>query len=111
LQSLKDASFAQKTITKERVKHPALTTPDEIVVDATFRFLHVRGYVDDNHKLTTWGKALEAALAVTDEETTVVGVEMLRLGLFTGNFATGTPVARSGKLFSDSALSYRLMRQ
>lgn len=86
-----------------------MTTADEIVVDATFRFLHVRGYVDDNHKLTTWGKALEAALSVADEEQTVVGVEMLRLGLFTGNFATGTPVARSGKWLSFSALCHRLM--
>lgn len=96
MQSLKDGSFAEKTITKGRVPYPALTTADEVVVDATFRFLHVRGYVDDSHKLTTWGKALEAALSVADEEPTVVGIEMLRLGLFTGNFATGTPVARSG---------------
>ncbi|KEF53101.1 uncharacterized protein A1O9_11009 [Exophiala aquamarina CBS 119918] len=97
LQSLKDSSFVEKTITKGRVEYPALKTADEVIVNATFRFLHVRGYVDDNHKLTTWGKALEAALAIADEEPTVTGVEMLRLGLFTGNFATGTPVARSDK--------------
>ena len=76
--------------------YPALKTGDEVVVNAIFRFLHVRGFVDDSHQLTTWGKALQAALAVADEEPTIIGVEMLRLGLFTGNFATGTPVARSG---------------
>ena len=70
---------------------------DEVVVNAIFRFLQSRGYVDENHKLTTWGKALQTALVIADEEQTVVGVEMLRLGLFTGNFATGTPVAKSGK--------------
>jgi Temperature dependent protein affecting M2 dsRNA replication. len=28
-----------------------------------WRFLHIRGYVDDHHELTGWGKALAAALA------------------------------------------------
>jgi hypothetical protein len=86
----------EKTFVKGRLEHPALRSVDEILVNTTFRFLQARGYVDDKHSLTTWGKALEAALAVTDEETTIIGVEMLRLGLFTGNFATGTPVARTG---------------
>ena len=52
--------------------------------------------MDDKHKLTTWGKALETAISVADEEQAIVGIEMLRLGLFTGNFATGTPVAKTG---------------
>ncbi len=94
----------EKTFTKGRLEHPALRSADEILVNTTFRFLHARGYVDDKHSLTTWGKALEAALAVTDEETTIIGVEMLRLGLFTGNFATGTPVARTGSSISVSSL-------
>jgi hypothetical protein len=46
--------------------------------------------------LTTWGKALEAALEVADEEYTIVGIEMLRMGLFTGNFASGDPVSKAG---------------
>ncbi|EXJ94200.1 hypothetical protein A1O1_02593 [Capronia coronata CBS 617.96] len=97
LRSLQDAAFSAKTITKGKLEYPVLRTPDEIYLNTIFRFLHVRGYIDDKHSLTTWGKALESALAVFDDEITIVGVEMLRLGLFTGNFATGTPVARTDK--------------
>jgi hypothetical protein len=75
------------------------------MVNTIFRFLHVRGYIDDQHNLTTWGKALAAALAIADEEHTVVGIEMLRLGIFTGNFATGTPVSKSGEKHGCRALA------
>ncbi|KIX08256.1 uncharacterized protein Z518_02912 [Rhinocladiella mackenziei CBS 650.93] len=95
LRALKDSAFAEKTITKGRVEHPALRSVDEVLVNTVFRFLHVRDYIDDKHEVTAWGKALETAVAIADEEYTIVGVEMLRLGLFTGNFATGTPVART----------------
>ncbi|KIW64249.1 hypothetical protein PV04_09196 [Phialophora macrospora] len=97
LRSLKDSGFAKETITKDKVEHPALRTADEVVVNAIFRYLQVRGYVDDQHNLTTWGKALEAALEVADEEYTIVGIEMLRMGLFTGNFASGDPVSKTDK--------------
>ena len=78
------------------MEHPALRTVDEVVGNTIFRYLQVRGYVDDQHNLTTWGKALEAALSIADEEYTIVGIEMLRMGLFTGNFASGDPVSRTG---------------
>ncbi|OCT44920.1 XPG I-region protein [Cladophialophora carrionii] len=97
LRSLKDAAFAKETITKDKVEHPALRTADEVVANAIFRYLQVRGYVDDQHNLTTWGKALAAALEVADEEYTIVGIEMLRMGLFTGNFASGDAVSKTDK--------------
>ncbi|RVX65906.1 hypothetical protein B0A52_10213 [Exophiala mesophila] len=97
LRALKDPSFAEKTIGPVKVPHPALRTTDEVIANTIFRFLYVRGFVDDKHQLTTWGKALETALSVADEEQAIVGIEMLRLGLFTGNFATGTPVAKTDK--------------
>ena len=78
------------------MEHPALRTADEVAANAVYRFLQVRGYVDDQHNLTTWGKALEAALEVADEEYTIIGIEMLRMGLFTGNFASGDPVSKTG---------------
>ncbi len=96
LRSLKDTAFAKKTFTKEKLDHPALRTANEVVANTVFRFLQVRGYVDEQHNLTTWGKALEAGLAVADEEYTIVGIEMLRMGLFTGNFASGDPVSKTG---------------
>ncbi|KAH0844481.1 hypothetical protein AYO21_00952 [Fonsecaea monophora] len=97
LRSLKDVTFAKKTITLGKLEHPALRTADEVAVNTVFRYLQVRGYVDDQHNVTTWGKALETALTIADEECTIIGVEMLRLGLFTGNFASGDPVAKTDK--------------
>ncbi|KAK5185906.1 hypothetical protein LTR44_001955 [Exophiala sp. CCFEE 6388] len=94
---LNDVGFTDKTFTKGRPEYPALRSADEVLVNTVFRFMHVRGYVDDKHALTAWGKALESALAIADDESTIIGVEMLRLGLFTGNYATGTPVARTDK--------------
>jgi hypothetical protein len=93
-----DPAFAKETVTKERLAHPALRTADEVAANTIFRFLQVRGYVDDQHNLTTWGKALEIALGVADEEYTIIGIEMLRMGLFTGNFASGDPVSKTGRL-------------
>jgi hypothetical protein len=97
LQALEDSGFAAKTVTKPMNEFNPLKTSDEVMVNTIFRFLHVRGYIDDQHNLTTWGKALAAALAIADEEHTLVGIEMLRLGVFTGNFATGDPVSKSGE--------------
>lgn len=96
MQSVKDPGFAQKSITQGKLEYPSLKSADDVGVNTVFRYLHARGYIDDKHTLTTWGKALETALSITEEEYTITGVEMLRLGLFTGNFATGTPVARTG---------------
>lgn len=87
------------------MQHPALKTIDEVVLNTVFRYLQTRDYIDDQHRLTTWGKALEAALAIADEEHTIVGVEMLRMGLFTGNFASGDPVSKTGLLKHHVALN------
>lgn len=51
-----------------------------------WRFLQLRGYVDDKHNLTTWGKSLEQALSAVDpadnlEEAIFIAFEMLRLDL------------------------------
>ncbi|KAK5456156.1 hypothetical protein LTS15_005475 [Exophiala xenobiotica] len=105
IRTLQDAQFTQKTFVKGKQEYPALRTTDEVLVNSVFRFLHVRGYVDDKHALTTWGKVLETALAISDEESTVIGVEMLRLGLFTSNFATGTPPSKTDKDYEKKTFS------
>lgn len=96
LHALHDSQFAEKTIVKNKLDYPAFRSSNEVLINSVFRFLHVRGYIDNKHNLTTWGKVLETALAVSDDESTIIGVEMLRLGLFTSNFATGTPPSKTG---------------
>jgi hypothetical protein len=58
-----------------------------------WRFLHIRGYVNDQHGLTSWGKALSAALSALEPtvkkypqvphlfEQVLVAIELLRLDL------------------------------
>ena len=106
LRMLKDKDFMQKTITstKDRIQHPALTSQSEIVSNVFWRFLHVRGFVDDKHQLTTWGHMLEAALATMDggsrkEEQGIIAVELLRLGAFNTQSVTGSNVASSDKSY------------
>lgn len=59
--SLLFADFAQGTVAKEkRVK--GIDSTEEIVSLTLWRFLHLRGYVDNNHGLTSWGNALAMSL-------------------------------------------------
>ena len=53
-----------------------------------WRFLHLRGYVNEKHQLTDWGEVLRAALDASgsrkdQEEAVFIAVELLRLGLVT----------------------------
>lgn len=70
-----------------------------------WRFLQLRGYVDDKHKLTTWGKCLEQALSSVDpadnlEDAIFIAIEMLRFDLLnTKNWfqsVSGGPMRGSG---------------
>ncbi|KAJ9654349.1 hypothetical protein H2198_006580 [Neophaeococcomyces mojaviensis] len=104
LRMLKDKEFAQKTITKGRVEHPALKSQNEILSNVFWRFLHVRGFVDDKHQLTSWGLMLEAALAAMDggsrkEEQGILAVELLRLGALNTQSVTGANVPTSDKSY------------
>ncbi|KAH8425315.1 MKT1 family protein [Aspergillus melleus] len=85
VQSLKDSEFVSKSLSSKDV--PALSSQDEIFSNVFWRFLQLRGYIDQSsHKLTPWGVCLEQALSVLDpndalEEPTFLAIEMLRLGL------------------------------
>ena len=53
-----------------------------------WRFLQLRGYVNDKHQLTDWGETLKAALDASgsrrdQEEAVFIAVELLRLRLIT----------------------------
>lgn len=51
-----------------------------------WRFLQLRGYVDEKHTLTIWGKILDTTISSLDpadghEEAAFLAIELLRLGL------------------------------
>ena len=61
-----------------------------------WRFLQLRGFVNEKHELTSWGVAMEAALSALDsaekmEEYVFVAIEMLRMGLLNGKDMTNIP--------------------
>ncbi|KAK6951855.1 hypothetical protein Daesc_006380 [Daldinia eschscholtzii] len=58
--ALKNPDFVKSTIAKEKVK--GIASADLISSITLWRFLHLRGYVDDSHQLTSWGQALATSL-------------------------------------------------
>lgn len=101
LRALKDKSFASRSITKGKTEHPALKSENEVIANVLWRFLQIRGYIDDKHELTSYGVMLEAALAALSghaikEELAVIAIELLRLGLLSTNSVTGAPVPLTG---------------
>lgn len=57
--SLLEKGFPEKTISKPAT---GLKSAAEVVSNALWRLLHLRGYIDDQHQLTSWGKALAKSL-------------------------------------------------
>ncbi|KAA6408456.1 MAG: hypothetical protein FRX48_07538 [Lasallia pustulata] len=87
VRSLSDATFASKTlISKPKTGFQPLVTLQEITVNAVWRFLQLRNYVDNKHELTPWGKVMDITLTACgsskeQEEAGFIAVELLRLGL------------------------------
>jgi len=83
--SLKDPKFSAKSITSKDLKQ-LLTTKEEILYNSIWRFLHLREYVNSNHKLTPWGEVLATTIAALNgkpelEEAAIIAVELARLDL------------------------------
>lgn len=103
---MKDKTFAQKTVTKGKVTHPALKSQDEIISNVFWRFLQIRGYVNEKHELTNYGLMLEAVLASLEgsgnkEERGVIAIELLRLGLLNTTPVPGASSSGQGMLLMD----------
>lgn len=86
LVALEDENFAKSTITPSP-RPGTINTTAEILSNTMWRFLHLRGYVNDEHKLTIWGKALLITLRSLNpvhrqEEAALLAFELLRLGHF-----------------------------
>lgn len=95
--SLANDQEAKKTYTPrttiETDKVPPLNEYEEVRANIIWRFLHDRGYINDNHTLTSWGKVLKASLdrALADgtmnsqeakaemEETLFLAIELVKL--------------------------------
>jgi hypothetical protein len=91
---LQDSTFVAKSPSKP--SSPVLRTTNEIIYNVLWRFLQLRGFVNEKHELTSWGVALEAAIAALDsadktEESVFVAMEMLRMGLVNGRDLTNIP--------------------
>ena len=106
LRMLKEKDFAQKSITspKTHTEYPVLKSQSEIISNVFWRFLHIRGFVNDKHQLTSWGHMLEAALATMDggsrkEEQGIIAIELLRIGALNTQSITGSNVASSDKSY------------
>ena len=82
-----------------------------------WRFLHLRGYVNDDHMLTPWGKALQRGLAASRsntelQEAVFIAVELLRLEILHQHYMfTGyshAPIRGSGIILSVLLTSKRI---
>jgi hypothetical protein len=85
-----------------------------------WRFLQLRGYINEKHQLTTWGQALEATLSSLDpsenlEEPAFIGIELLRLGILNAKdwFAniSGGPMRGSGGISSQGKVPFIFSRR
>ncbi|KAI5283113.1 hypothetical protein KEM54_002386 [Ascosphaera aggregata] len=100
LKALEDTTFAAKTICPKDSE--PLSTRSEILANSSWRFLQIRGYIDDEHNLTPWGQALSHALSCNPppdvsardfEEYVFLGIELVRLDELNGrDILPGTPV-------------------
>ncbi|KGQ01780.1 hypothetical protein PAAG_11503 [Paracoccidioides lutzii Pb01] len=84
LRAVKDQNFVSKSFAPRDA--PILSSKAEILANVMWRFLQLRGYIDEKHQLTQWGQALEIAMSSLNpaenlEETTFIAVELLKLGI------------------------------
>lgn len=100
--ALANTDFVEKTISRERVIR-GIDSGDMVVSVTIWRFLHLRGYVNDSHQLTKWGNALATTLlALKDatetrpdapalDEAALLAFELVKFGSLTGKYQDGTP--------------------
>ncbi|KAJ3564468.1 hypothetical protein NPX13_g7834 [Xylaria arbuscula] len=60
--ALKNVDFAKSTIAPANTKIKNIASGDLVLSITLWRYLHLRGYVNDDHQLTPWGKALAESL-------------------------------------------------
>jgi Temperature dependent protein affecting M2 dsRNA replication len=102
LSSLDDPKCRQITTVKDG--SPVLKSKSEILFNAMGRFMQLRGFVDEKHELTSWGKALQKAFLSLDasekhEDSIYLAFEMLRLGMLDDkHFVLGSTRSKAGMI-------------
>ncbi|KAI0446678.1 nuclease-like protein [Xylaria telfairii] len=89
--ALKNTEFSKSTITRAKIRN--ITSGDLVLSITLWRYLHLRGYVNDSHHLTPWGEALAKSLEALEPtvaknpkvpglfEAVLLAYELLRLDL------------------------------
>lgn len=88
--ALLNDDFPAKTLAKQKVIK-GIDSTRMVVSVAIWRFLHLRGYVNDAHKLTPWGNSLASTLLTLEtsgipgvQEAVLLAYELIRFGLLHG---------------------------
>jgi Temperature dependent protein affecting M2 dsRNA replication len=94
--ALRNLDFVKTTFAKEKIIR-GIDSADIITSISIWRFLHLRGYVNDEHNLTVWGQALaKACLAIKETqkelyydqralyEAVLIAFELIRFELLNG---------------------------
>ena len=99
--ALANPDFVAKTISAKDKPIRGVDSTDMVVSVAIWRFLHLRGYVNDSHVLTKWGNALATTLLALREatenredapsldEAALLAFELAKYGLLNGKFREG----------------------
>ncbi|RSM15379.1 hypothetical protein CEP52_000916 [Fusarium oligoseptatum] len=100
--ALANFDFVKKTFPKDqRIK--GIDSTEMVTSVAIWRFLHVRGYVNEEHKLTKWGNALATTFLALQEanenrppvpgldEAALLAFELIRFGLLNGKHIADQP--------------------
>ncbi|OAA72269.1 XPG I-region protein [Cordyceps fumosorosea ARSEF 2679] len=117
--ALANTEFVAKTISREKIIRGVDST-GMIVSVAIWRFLHLRGYVDDSHQLTKWGRALATTMLHLRElrdsseknpidpaldEAALLAFELVKFGCLNGQHQEATPgLPRKGSDADKAAL-------
>jgi hypothetical protein len=100
--SLAQPEFVARTVAKNK-NIKGIDSTNEVVSVATWRFLHLRGYLNDEHKLTTWGNALATTLMMLRDkvpdakdvhsldQAALLAFELIRSGFLNGRYQDGQP--------------------
>ncbi|KFY28094.1 hypothetical protein V493_03100 [Pseudogymnoascus sp. VKM F-4281 (FW-2241)] len=83
LKALEDEKFRKETLKKDTSPKPSsIVSTESVVANTLWRFLHLRGYINDEHKLTDWGSALATTVYAlptpNQEEAALLAFELLR---------------------------------
>lgn len=100
--ALVNPDFAEMTMAKEKLIR-GIDSMEMVASVAIWRFLHQRGYVGDEHKLTKWGNALATTLLTLKEanesvpempvvdEAALLAFELIRFGVLNGKHRDDVP--------------------